>query len=90
MAERPTHYLIIQDKENKNIRTKAGVGWVNAEGWFTFKLGPGVVLTHELCETCWFNAYPTREYEAKIKGEMPPPDDGRQEVPPFTEEDLPF
>ena len=90
MPERPTHHLIVQDKENKSRKTRAGVAWVNADGWFNISLNPGVVLTDEVCEHCYLNLYPTKEYEDRVKASYPLPDEDKHEVPPFTEKDIPF
>lgn len=88
MTSRPTHHIIIKDKENKFRKTLAGVAWVNAEGWFSIALNPGIVLTAELCENYYVNMYPTKEYEEKIRGGFPPLES--EDTNPPVERETPF
>lgn len=82
-GKKPTHYLIIRPKDkNSRGRTRAGVAWMNEEGWLSIVLHPGIVLDHRLCEDHYLSVYPYKGND----DEPPMPEDAPEEY----DDDIPF
>ena len=60
MSNKPTHRLIITDKENHKRKTRAGVLFKNQFG-YTLSLNPGVILRAEDHDKYFFNVNPIDE-----------------------------
>jgi len=67
---KPTHDLVICRRDDKKIRTKAGVAWQNAKGWIEIRLSPGVVLDWRDGETVFLNLYPREDRPDDDKDEQ--------------------
>lgn len=73
----PTHRLVIQEKNNKNSQTLAGVAWQNEKGWFSIRLNPGISLSYRDREDFFISLYPMTEgggpskYESQEQDDVP-------------------
>lgn len=71
LRKRPSHTLLIIDKQSKKRRTAAGVLFKNEWGGYALVLSPGIVLTAEMQEKYWLSCYNLEEPEHDFHEEIP-------------------
>jgi hypothetical protein len=88
---RPTHVLVLRDKENKCMRTIAGAGWENEQGWINIRLNPGVCISEADTDRYWISLYPKRDDWTKDDQKKDEVDTGTEvDTPAFGDDDIPF
>lgn len=78
MGRRPTHRLVIKQRDGK-LQTFAGVGWQNEQGWISINLNPAIVLDFK--DQHYISLYPIRYDEAPTGQNQPY--SGEDDEPPF-------
>jgi hypothetical protein len=85
VPSRPTHVLVIVDKQNKKARTVGGSVWVDAEGRASIKLGPGIRLDWR--DEVYLNVYPVKTVHVRggtnvrVEDSLEDEDDGVTDPP---------
>lgn len=82
-GSRPTHDVVVRDKNNTKRRTNVGVAWMNEEGWLSISLGPGVVLDSR--DQLYIGVYPKRRNPSPRTEQLALL---QEEEAPYTDEEL--